>query len=439
MDKQVNILLITIDTLRADHLGCYGYKRDTSPFIDTLASEGVLCERMFCSGIPTKPSYTTLYTGQHSLTHGIISQNCKTSLARNAPFLPQLFLGADYLTCAVDNLMRQHLWFGRGYEYYIDSSLRHSLPLNVRCEELNSQALLWLRATKNTPSTKNTPFFLFLHYWDPHVPYLPPERYRHLYYNGDRPSDPNKHDLDEWWQTPFGAIAHDTWLRTPNGLITDPEYITALYDQEIRYVDEAVGELLATIDDLGLTDQTLVVVLADHGESMTEHGIFFEHYGLYDTTLHVPFIVRWPGQLPQGVRLPQMLQLTDVAPTLLEAAELPIPNTIEGYSFWKLLTGEKKENKRKAVVSLESTYQASWSLRTDRYKFILYRKPNFFGNSSSELYDLVIDPKEEKNLLKERPDIAAGMEVELEGWIADRLRILGKEKDPLLVDGPVFS
>jgi arylsulfatase A-like enzyme len=325
--------------------------------------------------------------------------------------------------------MRQRVWFGRGYEYYIDPSVRHMLFLAVTCEELNGRAVHWLRTHADVP------FFMFIHYWDPHTPYTPPDRYRDLFYDGDNPTDPNNHALAPWWHTPLGAVARETWLRTVDGLVTDPAYVTALYDQEVRYVDEAVGELVATLDELGLARRTLVVVLADHGESMTEHGIFFEHYGLYDCTLRIPFVARWPGHLPQGARVPHLLQMTDIAPTLLEAAGLPIPDTMEGHSFWKLLTGERQDGGHKAIFSLECTWQAGWSLRTDRHKFTLARQPDASGNLPRELYDLTADPKEENNLVAVRPELAAAMEAELESWIVERLRALRREKDPLLEQG----
>lgn len=428
MDKP-NILLLSADSLGANHLGCYGYRRATSPRIDALADEGVLCERLFCPAIPTMPSYTTLYTGQHPITHGIVSHPCDNELDKNAPFLPWIFLQEGYTTCAVDSLMRTRLWFGRGYEFYIDPSLRHTLLyLAVTCEELNARAISWLRAHASEP------FFMFIHYWDTHWPFNPPQRYRELFYRGN-PTDPNNHSLDAWWQYPMGAAARETWLRTANGLVTDAEYVTALYDQEIRYLDDGIEQLLAALDELGLAAKTLVIFTGDHGESMTEHGIFFDHHGLYDCTLRVPLIARWPGHLPRGLRLPQMLQVSDIAPTLLEAAGLPIPPEMEGRSFWKLLTGEEQAGGHARVISLECTWQAKWSLRTDQYKFILARQPDLYGTPPRELYDLVADPQEEHNIVTERPEIAAAMEAELEGWIASRLAALGKQEDPIRAHG----
>jgi arylsulfatase len=424
-----NIVLLSVDSLGANHLGCYGYPRATSPNIDALADQGTLCERLLCPAIPTMPSYTTLYTGQHAITHGIVSHPCHNDLDRAAPFFPSLLLQDGYTTCAIDSLMRSRIWFGRGYEFYIDPSIHHTLLyLAVTAEELNARAIPWLR------SHADAPFFLFIHYWDPHWPFLPPERYRKLFYQGN-PTDPDNRSLEAWWQRPLGLAAKNTWLRTADGLITDAEYVIALYDQEIRFLDDAIGNLIGALDNLGLAENTLLLFTADHGESMTEHGIYFDHHGLYDCTLHVPFIARWPGHIPCGARLPHTLQVSDIAPTLLQAAGGSCPSPMEGHSFWNLLTGKEQEGGHDRVVSLECTWQAKWSLRTDQYKFILARQPDMYGNPMRELYDLGQDPLEERNIAQEQPQVAADMEAELESWIADRLQALGQTEDPLITHG----
>ena len=428
MDRKPNIVFIGVDTLRADHLSCYGYRHPTSPSIDALAAEGALGERLFCPAIPTHPSFTTLYTGQHPITHGIVSHGGKAQLSRETPVLPEVLMQAGYTTCAVDNLWRARSWFGRGYEFYIDPSVRRGLLIDVSCEEINSRAIPWLR------SHTDEPFFLFLHYWDPHYPLHPPAAYRDLFYRGN-PFDPGNHSLEEWWQHPLGAMAKDTWLRRPQGLVTDADYVVAMYDQEIRYLDDSLAALLGTLDELKLAEDTLVMLVADHGTSLTEQGIFFEHHGLYDCTIHVPLIWRWPGRLPRGTRVPSLLHMNDVAPTLLEAVGLGIPEEMEGVSAWRLLTGEQPEGGHSQVVSLECTWQAKWSLRNDRYKFIVSRDAGLRGGPPRELYDLRADPGEVRNVAEARPDIAGAMEEELEGWIVRRLQNLGRRADPLREQG----
>lgn len=428
MHEKLNIVLLTVDSLRADHLGCYGYDQPTSPFVDELAAQGVLSERFIAPAIPTIPSYTTLLTGQLPITHQIVSHMGRVPLDRDAPSLPEAFLEAGYATCAVDNLWRQRPWFGRGFEFIVDPSVRRNLLLSINCDEVNHRAIPWIN------DHIDEPFFLFLHYWDPHYPYTPPQEYRHLFYDGN-PTDPTNHTLDPWWQHPLGSVARESWLRTPNGVVTDPNYVAALYDQEIRHLDDGLQDIVTAIDDAGLAEQTLIVVMADHGESLAEHAIFYEHYGLYDPVLHVPAILRLPNRLPAGVRLPRMLQHCDIAPTLLEAAGLRIPRAMDGKSFWRYAEGRDQSGGYDEVISLESTWQPCWSLRTDEYKFILCRQPDDDGHTPRELYDLRQDPRETHNIVTERPEVAAALEARLEAWIAERLQALDRSEDPLREQG----
>lgn len=357
-----------------------------------------------------------------------MSHGGAAKLASDVPVLPQVLMKAGYTTCALDNLMRERMWFGKGYEYYIDPGLKRILSLCVTAEDLNHRAIPWIREHRSEP------FFLFMHYWDPHAPYSPPARHQSLFYEGN-PYDPDNRSLDAFWPTPLGRLARDTWLSTPDGVITDAAYVEALYDREIRHVDDGIGEMINAIDELGLGENTLIILVGDHGESMTEHGIFFDHHGLYEPTLHIPFLARWSGRLPAGVRLPQLVQNHDVAPTLLEAVGVPVPRTMEGQSFWKLLTGERPDGGRSEVISLECTLQAKWCIRTHDYKFIKARQPDIYGTPLRELYDLQHDPFERRNIVDERPEEAAALEQRLEDWIAGRLRALGKQRDPLVEQG----
>ncbi len=429
MHDKLNVVLLTIDSLRADHLGCYGYHHATSPFMDEFAAQGVMAERFLAPVIPTQPSYTTMLTGQYPTTHNIVSHGGQAELAGDAPMLSETLVQAGYATCTADSLFRHRFWFGRGFEFIIDPSVRRKLMLLLDCETLNKRAIPWLREHKDEP------FFLFVHYWDPHTPYTPPERYRGLFYDGKNPLDPENHSLEEWWDSPGGAMAQDFWLRTPQGHITDADYVTAMYDQEVRHIDDGLREIVGAIDEMGLADNTLIVVIGDHGENMNEHGIFYDHYGLYDSVLHVPMLMRLPGRLPAGLRLPQMLQHVDLAPTVLDALGVPIPPAMEGKSFWPLATGATSEGGYEAVVSAECTWRPCWSYRTDAYKFILWREEDENGACQRELYDLKADPDELRNIVDERPDIAAELEQRLEAWIAERLRIAGREEDPLREQG----
>jgi arylsulfatase A-like enzyme len=466
----MNVLLILIDTLRADHLGCYGYRYDTTPHLDRLAAEGVLFENCFAPGIPTLPAHTTIYTGRHPIAHNIVSHGGEADLDEAIPVFPELLQAAGYTTtAAVDNLVDLKPWLGRGYDAYLNPAARHRLGLLVSCEEINGAAIHWLKEQghRSSPPLRRGlrsrgGFFLFLHYWEPHTPYLPPERFRQ-FYDGD-PFDPTNQTLAGMEAHPLGQVWRETWFPKLGGHVTDGEYIRSLYDGEVRHADEGVGTLLAALERLGLAEDTLVIVTSDHGETFYERGIFFDHHGLYDENIRVPLLLRWPGHLPAGRRVPHLVQHLDLAPTILTAAGLDIPPEMEGHDLGPLARGDcglriancelridrtpgnpqsAIRNPQSAirnpqvdrVVCVESTWQCKWALRTLTHKFILAREPDFYGTPPRELYDLQADPGERHNLVDAEPARSARMEAELEGWIAHRLTELGRDVDPVVAQG----
>jgi len=366
----MNVLLISIDTLSAKHLGCYGYHRTTSPNLDRLAVEGVLFDHFLCAQVPTQPSYTSIFTGQFSVTHSIVTHGGTKQLAHDAPYVTWDLQKANFTTAAVSNLHRMQPWFARGFEFLIDPSHKWKFFQSQSCEAVNQRAVPWLK------SHADEPFFLFVHYWDPHTPYLPPERYRGLFYDGD-PCDPAKTTMAPLWRQPFGEWWQRDWFEKlqPGRKITDAEYIVAMYDSEIRYVDEmGIAPLLAALDEAGLRDDTLVMVVSDHGEMMYDHGIYFDHHGLYDENLHVPLIVRWPGRMchgwlaqpcsslpearrtvgqadrgtgraPAGRRVPHLVVHADIAATILDACGCPPHPKMEGRSLLPLFLGKGDEGR----------------------------------------------------------------------------------------------
>ncbi|HZO89512.1 MAG TPA: sulfatase [Chthonomonadaceae bacterium] len=424
----MNIIFIVIDTLRASRLGCYGYPKPTSPTLDRLAGQGARFARCFAPGIPTTPAHTTMYTGQHPLTHNIVCHGGQADLERSVPVLPELLQSAGYTTAAVDNLYDLKPWLARGYEFYINPSCRHKLRLLVSCEEINARAIPWLKAHAREK------FFLFLHYWEPHTPYLPPERYRTFYPPDRDPFAPEHTTFAPIKRQPFWGMFGDTWFNKL-GPVTDAEYIASLYDAEIRHVDDGVAELLDALEATGLAEDTLVVLTGDHGESLYHHDIYFDHHGLYEDTIHVPLLFRNPKKISAGTVLTPMVQHLDLAPTLLDAVGAAVPPSMEGRSLWPLLTGQAEKGGWDQVVCCECTWQAKWALRTETSKFILAREPDFHNTPPRELYDLAADPEETRNLAVERWEQAAEMEAELEAWIAAGLARTGRTEDPLRAQG----
>ena len=423
----MNVLLVAIDTLSARHMGCYGYRRATTPFMDALVAENALFESLYCQAIPTQPSYTSLFTGQYAVTHGIVSHGGTRQLRPDAPWLPSLLQEAGYTTCAVDSLYGHKEWFSRGYEFYINPRLAGEYAQAVPCEAYNARAVPWLKGHAGEP------FFLFVHYWDPHTPYIPPPRYRPLFYEGD-PCDPANKTLEGLARHPFGQAWRKWFDRLTPG-ITDAEYIVSMYDSEIRYADDGVRDLMDALLATGQADNTLGIIFSDHGEMMYRHRMYFDHHGLYDQDIHVPLIVRWPGVARRGLRVPHLVQHTDIAPTILDALGLKPPPAMEGTSLVPYLTGERSGPLYPYLVAEECTRMMKWAIRKDGYKFILARQRDYLNNPMRELYDLRADPDELHNIAGERNDLAAEMEAALEEWIATMMGKNGLTEDPLVLNG----
>ncbi|HZR84698.1 MAG TPA: sulfatase [Candidatus Binatia bacterium] len=303
-----NVILVSLDTLRADHLGGYGSALETSPEIDRFAGEATLFELAYATWTSTLQSHMSLFTGRYVAGYGDISLT--RALSPGIPTLPELLAGAGYATAAVteDAILRRALGFGRGVDSYREnrSTGPHAAPGHA--EQTFATGLRWLKRHRDER------FFLFLHTYQVHSPYTPPpafDRFRTWNDRGvERPIDAD----------------------TPPGVRDE-----RLYAGEVRYTDAEVGKLLAGIAALGVSESTIVVVAADHGEEFGEHGLSGHGKALFRESAHVPLIVRAPGIAPPGLRVPVQVSLVDVLPTLLELTGIEPPHRISGRSLVPLL------------------------------------------------------------------------------------------------------
>jgi len=415
----MKILYVVFDTLRADHLSCYDYPRSTSPNIDSIASEGVLFSYAYPTDVPTQPSYTAMFSGQRGISTGIISHHADEYLSDNTPWLPQILSNEGYTTTAVSTLYHMKKWFARGFQYYMNPVANDvRLTQKVTAEQINSMAIPWLRAHGKED------FFMFVHYWDVHEPFVPPQHYRRLYYQGEE-RDRRNHSLEgikDNLAYPFTKKLLDTMGED----ITDIEYVIAQYDAEITYVDEQFGKLISTLKELNILDDTLIILTSDHGESLGEHGIYFDHAGVYGPTVHVPLIFHHLD-LPQGKKIDALVQLIDIAPTVLEFFKVDIPQEFEGRSLFPLLRGDSTEH-YKEVFTNQGLWQATRMMRTKKWKLIKCIDNGFWNFPSTELYDLQSDPQELNNIAQERKEILDKLELKFHRWLSKRL---GKHTDPL--------
>lgn len=427
-----DIVVVVVDSLRADHLGCYGYDRPTSPNVDALAREGVVFDAAFAAGTPTTPSFTTLYTGLHPYRHGIVAHYGERRLSEEVLLLPQLAKRRGYLTTAVDSLIVQGggrgSWFARGYDHYAGF---HYEPFGDQSSHLTDAALRFVEERTDKP------LFLFVHYWDPHTPYGPLPPYDTMHYE---PGSGAYEMSDVVGLCPeyYEAFIGDMNLDHPD----DYAYVVAQYDGEISQVDAQIGRLVDGIKGGGSWENTVFLLVSDHGECFGEGDFHFDHHGLYDAVTRVPMILHAPDRVPS--RIEGLASTEDVLPTLADLASLPLPDyDLTGASLLPHLCGGPPVRRR--VVSSESTRQASIAIRTESWKLILPITedaegrpiPDFYDRPRPPdplLFDLEADPTEERNLAPHMPEKLSEMYLELERWRGEMAEATG-EPDPIQAQG----
>lgn len=419
----MNVVLIALDSQRADHLGCYGYPKRTTPFIDSIARRGVLFERCYAPNIPTHPSFTTMLTGKEAIAHNIVNIGGGAPITEGVRLLPEILREHGYVTAAVDSMGRH---FTRGFDEYAEYGWDRSNPTVLRkAETVNEKALPVIERLTG----QDQPFFLFIHYWDPHTPYLPPPPYRNRFYDKDRdPYALDNHSLDEAWSwEPFKWYFHH-WM--PG--ITDADYVVNLYNGETAYMDRHLRSVFRALAPW--QDETLIIVTADHGEILNEQLGYFDHHGLYEGDIHVPLIFYWPGKFPRGRRVPGFVQNLDLAPTILDLAGVPNRDAMEGVSLLPALFGLRDGNYEELYFS-EATWQVKRAIRTRGWKLIDSIEPDPHGRPMQELFDLRADPGEQHNVVESHSEKAQELGTRLAGWVEQRLAETGRTVDPVREQG----
>jgi arylsulfatase A-like enzyme len=318
-------LLVGVDTLRPDHLGCYGYARNTSPNIDRLAGRGVLLENTISQCPWTLPSFATVLTSLYPTQHGAgIDMN---RLRTTFPTLANILSDNGYATGGIINVSVLSPEFGvdRGFDYYDATA-----PTVKRiADEITSDALEWIGLHEHEP------FFLFVHYFDPHLSYSPPAPYDTLFDPDYEGRIGRSFDRDKYLE-----MKDDLFRNEGEQTAADWNHIRALYDGEIAFTDEAIGDLLQGLEKLDLRERTLIVFLSDHGEEFFEHKGYGHGHTLFREVIEVPLIFSLPGVLPEGVRLSRQVRLVDVMPTILDLLDIDVDVRLEGTSLTPWLVGE---------------------------------------------------------------------------------------------------
>ncbi len=405
-----NIVLLAVDSLLADHMSCYGYNRQTTPHIDRLASEGVLFERNYSAHIPTTSAYASMLTGTDCFTNQVIALRHRGPLRAEVPTLPEMLRTAGYTTTCVGFSGNPS---SRGFDKYLDYPAWGSWNegRSPKAESLNAVALPEL----DRLADDGKPFFLFLRHMDPHAPYLPPSPYERMFYHGNE-VDPANKSMDPVMSFKPFCDFFASWM--PPG-ISDKDYVVAQYDGAVAYMDACIQSIFTALEAKGLMDNTIIALNGDHGETLYDHECWFDHHGIYDNTLHVPLIIRYPGRIPAGVRVSGFTQHKDLVPTLLELAEIKPAARFDGQSLLPMVSGEVSSHESEIYIT-ECTWMRKHGWRTPEWKLIIALEPDFHFKPEVELYNLQSDPGELINVAAELPDVVAFLRARMDAYIARR-------------------
>lgn len=372
--SQGPIILVSIDTLRADHLPVYGYKGVSTPAIDALVADGVIFERAYSHSPQTLPSHTSIFSGRLPLEHGV-RDNVGFTVKTGERLLPQILRGHRFVTAGFASafVLRKASGINQGFDVY-DSEMPPAAPdASMGMVQRDGAATLAL-AEKWLAGQKTRRLFLFVHFYEPHKPYRPPARY---------------------------ASRH-----------------ASRYDGEIAYADELVGRLVRVLKDRDLYDAATIVLLSDHGEGLGDHGEQEHGVFLYEESIHVPLIIKLPGGRSARRRVSSLAQHIDIVPTLLDLLGLPPLSGIRGHSLRAVMAGRGEATSERAVYSeaMYPRYHFGWNelyaLTDAGHRYIRAPRP--------ELYDLQRDPNEKQNVHDSRARTAASMHAALETFIAGR-------------------
>ncbi len=383
LEARPNVLLISIDSLRADRLGVYGNPRNTSPTIDRIAREGVRFSQALSPTSWTLPAHATLLTGLGQRRHRVV--NVRHKLAEEVETLPEAFLAAGYETFGIFSgpFLHPVYGLGQGFERYA------SCMSKVEASPTSPQAWQQSHIDRTNPlveksfiewldSRSDRPFFAFVHMWDVHYDYLAPEPYYSMFDTGYAGKLDGRNIARKGF--PVDATADDV------------DHLLSLYDAEIRYTDATLGKMLAALEAKGLLDNTVVVITADHGEEFLDHGAKGHQHTLFDELIRVPLVFWARGRLPRGVVIDEPVGLSDIAPTIAELAGIAGAPSVDGTSLVPFLRGDGPESRPVFSVLYEPLLPRIKlaAVRVGTQKLI-YRESDKAWLS----YDLAVDPGEQ--------------------------------------------
>ena len=439
----MRILYLDIDTLRADHLGCAGYHRDTTPNIDALARDGVRFANVYASDVPCLPSRTALITGTFGIRNGVVNHGGLAAdlrpIGRDRGFWSRwqvqswayVFYAAGYHTASLSSFPFRHSasWWNFGFQEAMN--LMRGIG-GERADQVLPGAIDWLRRRG-----RQDDWFLHVHLWDPHTPYNTPPEYGNPFEGDPVPAWHTEDVRQRNWSLSGPHSAQEPWGFTPDewgqpperqpwdaSSMDDVKRIFDGYDVGVRYADDALGALLDELASLGVLDETAVLISSDHGEAFGELGVYADHQAADEATCHIPAVLRWPGLAP-GVHDGLQYHL-DVAATLLDLAGLRVPRRWDGRPID--IGGAGRDH----LVLSQGAWSCQRGVRWGDHLYLRTWHDGYHGHWPDEmLFDVAADPHETTDLAATgSASLAAGRDL-LERWTDEQLAHPDVPEDPM--------
>ncbi|UCD19943.1 MAG: sulfatase [candidate division WOR-3 bacterium] len=418
-----------MDATRAKNLSCYGYSRPTTPNLERFAEHSVLYETAISPAGWTLPSHASMFTGLYPSRHGAHDQH--QYLLPEYPTLAEHLRSLGYNTYAYcyNPYVSSSTGTDRGFEWFnVDFNRIRSSLNRIFTKIDNGLARLTgrrdsgarfinrlVRTALHQLKSEDRPFFMFIHYDEPHAPYRPPAKYNRYLPTGVSPGKARNVKQDQWEYLIDSSILNER----------DFEILTALYDGEITYLDNRLGTLFGWLEELGMLDRTMIALTADHGDNIGDHQLLSHKYCLYDTLLHVPLIVRYPAGTAQPGRIEHQVQTLDLFPTILALLGDNSSEIYQSLQGIDMLSSSKREftfaeQARPNFTTMFNKFpeadvsrydSALKMIRSERYKYIWNSK------GDCELLDIRTDPGEEHNIITDQPDIATDLDKRLKDWL----------------------
>lgn len=414
--KKPNLLFLGIDSLRSDFMSLYGHHHLTTPHMDHyLLDDALIFDCCISPSIPTTPGYASMLTGMDCFSTNIVALRHKGGFAPGVKTLAEVLRENGYDTTCIGFTGNPA---AHGFDRYLDYEGWDASPDGFahKAENLNKVALSEMERL----ASQDKPFFLFLRHMDPHSPYLPPEPFHKMFYQKDA-FDPNNKSLQPVYDFKPFRDYFLSWF--PPGC-TDKDFIIALYEAAIAYMDTCIQSLFEKLNALGIAEETVVVITSDHGETLYDHDCYFDHHGLYECTLKVPLAFKYPGKI-KSKRLSEICQLKDLMPTLLDLMGIETDIAFDGRNLMKLVRGEPFCQETEMYLT-ECTWMRKHGWRTPEWKLIVALEPDFHYKPEIELYNLICDPGETRNLAQEDPETVVWMRTRMEKHIALRTKAVGR-------------